>query len=1094
MANKLNCAMDEISTTEMDCPKAKIGTVIGKNGSMIKQIQEICQVYMEYDRPTGKVIITGSEASIERAVKEIKQLIEVKEEEIALEQGLADFLTSKYIHVVQELRDKYIGASIDVHRNGGKLCIRANPEDMTEIKGKIFGLDIVSKEYRFAGKEIYILVGKKGATIDGLCSEYLISIEVGETNINNTAAVFTGHLDKVEAAWVKVQELINDSKEVIEVVSITPILKNLLLAQGGHHIKAIQTKLIESVPDGNCFLSINKDRIVKDNPELLIKVKQSLVSEARKFACDSLKDLDKLVVKCSVDPYAIPRIIGKGGETIRKLTQGKTVFVEVDNFSNEVCYGATSVEALNDFRKEISEVIDSNSIVRIKCDPVVLKLQYEFIRSEIKNNMDGCWLDTDHDDSCYIVRGKKQDIEKVRALIEEFTLRNKCGKVLITDEDRKALLAGGRKSKIVQFSEEMGVKLLIDRAAFCLVLSGPQDKVEEATKKLNRYLNGGDGYSVAKISLNEQVVGKIIGKGGRTRQQLEQKYDGVTISISGSHIVTIRGQSEAVADCRVEIEKMIASARVTHIITVTEEQISSLKKKEYTKKIYQEMPVNLTTTEDKVVLKGTLYDVRDAVALLNEMLTGEYITSIELDASQFSKVRNTARDPSHFERMEATCGAKVELDLSVGSIMISGKRSNVKRTKDQVYAFLDFILPNEMEWLKITKPLYMSIGQASTLAKISAEANGVAMHLDRDLGLIVIRSIDEKKLKKATELMKQKIEGAKQLAHVYQLDASDSWILAVVIGRKGSNISVLRSKYPTCKIDISKESRTITVVGESQEIVQEVRVDVNAAIETARKENVFFLIPKTCIQHFMGKDRSHLKELTAKYGADIQRLRKGHYNFKISGEESEVKSTKEAIDAWLGLREKANLEPTLISEREQDVAAISGQKGIFAPSIEKDYKCKIDVNQKTLIVTVRGQHEEQQDDDVCEMKEPIEEYGDDDVARQSLVKEQKENVELAASIDDTVTTGTITTTIDDIETTDTFTNGSQNSSRRENCELDATPIKLEEGHQKTQFPTKSVGVDCKSSKNVEGKKEIDASVTEGTEAGKSLFAMLMSHD
>jgi len=983
------------------------------------------------------------------------------------------------------LRDKYTGAFIDVHRNGGKLIIRANPEDIAEIKGKIFGLDIVSKEHQFVGKEISILLGKKGATIDELCSEHLISIEVGEANVNNTAAVFTGNLDMVEAAWIKVQELINDSREVIEVVSITPIIKNLLLAQGGHHIKTFQTKVVESIPDGNCFLSINKDRIAKDNPELLIKVKQSLVSEARKFICDALKDLDKLVVKCSVDPYAIPRIIGKGGERIRRLTRGKAVFVEVDNFSNEVCYGATSVEALNDLRKEMDEVIDSNSIIRIKSDPVVLKRQYELIRSEIKNNMDGCWLDIDNDDSCYIVRGKKQDIEKVRALIEECILSNKFGLVPITDEDRKALLAGGRKSKIVQFSEEMGVKLQIDRAAFFLVLCGPEDKVEEATKKLNRYLNGGDGYSVAKISLNDQVVGKIIGKGGRTRRQLEQKYDGVTINISGSHVVTIRGQSEAVADCRVEIEKMIASARVTQSISVTEEQISSLKKKEYSKKICQEMPVNLTTTEDKVVLKGALYDVRDAIALLNEMLTGEYITSIELDASQFSKVRNITRDPSHFERMETTCGAKIELDSSVASIMISGKRSNVKRTKEQVYGFLDFILPYEQERLKITTPLQMSIGQASTLAKISAEADGVAMHLDRDLSLIVITSIDEEKLKKATKLMKEKIEEAKQLAHVFELDPSDSWILAVIIGRKGSNISVLRSKYPTCKIDISKESRTITVVGESQDIVQEVRMDVNAAIETARKENIFVFIPKTCIQHFIGQARSHVKELTAKYGANIQRVKKNHYNFKISGEESEVKNTKEAIDAWLRLREKANSVPTLILEREQEIAEISGQKRIVAPSIEEDYKCKIDVNQKTLIVTVRGQHEEQPEDDVCEMNEPKEEYDDNDVdvACQSLAKEQKENIELV-------------TTIDDIETTDPIANGSQNLSRREDSELDATPTKLEEGHKKIQFPTKSLGIYCKSSKNVNGnkKKKVDASVNEGTDAGKSLFAMLMAHD
>lgn len=1097
LANKLDCGTHEISTKEMHCPKARLGMVIGKNGSMVKQIQDTCKVSIEVNKGTEKITITGTDVSIERAMKEIERIIRIEEEAITLETTLLNYLTAKYVHVIQQLRDEYPDASLSLSRIGGKLLIRGNPEELADIKAKVFGEEIMSKERNLAGREFNVLLGKKGATIDRLCSEHSISIEIVKINDSNTTAVFTGPSNMVEAALSKVEELINNNREVVEVISISPLIKNILLAESGRHIKDIQAKVVEAVPEGNCYISINNDRIAKDHPELLVKAKKSMVSEALQFTRDVMKDFDELVVKCSVDPYAIPRIIGKGGETIKKLTGGKPAFVEVDRVSGELSYGATSVEVLDDLRKQVEEVIDNNSVLRIKSYAAILVRQFrELNRSGLKNQLNGiCWLDIDEDESCYIIRGKKQDLEKGKAVIEKFIVNNQFGEVQITDEDREALLSGGRKSKIVQFTEEMGVKLQIDRIKFCVIVCGPLEKVDETIQKLNQYLNGGNGHSVAKLCVTEQVVGIVIGKGGKTRQQLEQKHDGVAINISKSHVVTIRGPSQAVADCRVEIGKMVASARVTQSISITDEQKASLEKKEYAKKLYQQMPVHVTTTDDKVVVRGTFHDVRDAMSLLNEMLTGEYKISIELDASQFSKVRNTVRDPTHFERIESACEAKVELDLTDGSVSISGKRSNVKRAKDQVYGLLDFILPNELNRLKITKPLCMSVGQASALAQISAEAGGVSVYLDRDLSLIVIRSINEEKVKKATELINEKIKEAERLAYVFEVSASDSWILPIIIGKKGSNVIGLRSKHPGCKIDISKEFRTITVIGETEEIVQEVREAVLTAIETARSENMFVLIPNTYVSPFLGRAGSHVKELTAKYEVEIQRVKKGEFNFKISGEVSKVKAAKEAIDTWLVMRENSNARLTFSLEREQDIAAIIGQKGIVARSIEEDFKCKIDVDKKTLVVTVKGQSEEQREAAMNKMKELVEKYRDEATARQALAKEQRENIELVATKDNA-------TAMEPVPA------GSQNLPKTKNIDLDALKVEEEdkksqippkEEDKKSQFPSKPVGVAADPSKNGNGKKKkkkkkVDASLTEGTEAGKSLFAMLMSQD
>jgi len=1077
LANKLDCCTTELSTKEMNCPQNRVGMVIGKNGSMIKQIQDACKVSMDVNKTTDKITITGNSASIQRAVKEIECIIQMKEEEIVIEKSLLNYLTAKYVNVIQLLREEYSGAFVDVSRAEGKLLIRGSPEQLKVIKGKIYGLDITSKERQLAGREYAVILGKKGVTIDRLCSEHLVSIEVVKVNNCFTSAIFTGPPSMVEAVLNDVEELMYDNREVVEVISINIITKNILLAEGGRYMKAIQERLVQSIPDGNCYLSVNKDFVAKDHPELLVKAKQTMISEALQFARGIIQEFDELVVKLTVDPYVIPRIIGKGGETIRKMTSGKSVFVEVDRISGEICYGATTVELLDDVRIEIDEVIDNNSVLRIKSDPAILKRQYrELGRAGIKNELNGIvWLDIDEDDSCYIVRGKKQDLDKGKAVIEDYIVNNQVGEVPITDEDREALLVGGKTSKIVQFSEEFDVKLQIDRGKFCVIVRGRQDNLEEAVKKLNHYLNGGDGHSVAKLSVTEQVVGIIIGKGGKTRQQLEQKHDGVLINISKAHVVTIRGPDQAVADCRVEIGKMVASARVIQSIYISDKQKESLEKKNYIKIIGLQIPVTLSIVDDKVVVKGTFHDVRDAVSLLNEMLTGEYKTSIELDASQFIKVRNTARDQLHFERMETACDAKVELDLTAGSISVSGKRSNVKRAKDQVYGFLEFILSNQINRIKITKPLFMSVGQASALAEISAQAGGVSVYLDRDLSLIVLRSTDGEKVKIATELIKQKIELAERLAYVFEFSTSDSWILPVIIGKHGSKVSLLRAKYQGCKIDISKESRTITIVGESEDIVKEVREAVLAAIETAHSENIFISIPDSYMPQFIGRGGTHVKQLSAKYDVEIQKMKRGQFNFKISGDALKVKTAKEATNLWLVTQERANATITLSLEKERDVAVIIGSKGAVARSIEADYKCSINVDKKTLIVAVKGGSEEQREAAVTKMKELVSKDRMETISRQVLAaKVEKDNIEFEAVKDESKLVG-------------------QSS---KNDDFDA--LKADEDEKKTlsnQFPNKPVGIaKILKSGNGKKKKKINASVNEGTEAGKSLFAMLMSQD
>ena len=993
LAKKLECGADELVEKKMACPRTKLGMVIGKNGSKIKQIQTILKVSIHVE--AEDITIIGNEAAIERATREIDNIIRSQEEEIELEKLLIEYLTSKYVHVLRNLQEEYSNSYVDVQRSNGKLVVQGSPEDIAEIKGKVLGLSIVSRKKILEKREANTIVGKKGSTIERLCTEHAIPIEISKESDTESNAVFVGPLETIEAALTDVEKLLGDNRDVEKSVSLTVLKKDILLAEGGRHIKAIQGKLVESIPEGNCFLTVNQS--VKDHPQAVVRAKQLHVTDALQFVVDALKELDNNIIKLKIDPFATPRIIGKGGETIKKITGGKPFFLEVDKITGELSFGATTAEGLEELKKKIDEIIAINSVIRVDADSTMLRRQYrELSRSKMKNDLKGiCWFDIDMDNSCFIVRGKKEDLDKTKPLLEQFVSNNQFAEVPITDEDRDALLSGGKSSKIAKLSEEMGVNLHVDRETFCLIVRGTKEKVDEAAKKIGRFLNGGDGYGVMKFTLSEQVVGVVIGRGGKTRQQLEQKHHGVTINISKAHVVTIRGPSEAVSSCRVEIAKLVASARVSQSITISDEEKTSLEKKEYTKKIFQQIPVNLTTSNNKIVVKGTFHDVRDAVSLLNEMLTGEYKTYIELDAPQFSKVRNAVRDPAHFNRIRSASGATLELDLTAGSIAVSGKRSNVKRAKDQIYAFLDFLLPNELARLKITKPLFVSVGKASVLAELSAQAGGVAVYLDRDLGLVVIRSSDVDKVATAATLVKKKIKDAERLAYVIELGVSDSWIIPVIIGKKGEKVSILRKKYSGCKIDISKESRTISIVGESEESVQGVRNAFNAAIEKARSENIFVSIQNNDVPYFLGKGGSHVKELSAKYGVNIQNVKKGSDSgiYRISGDTENVKTAKEAVQEWLHLRQEATAILEMPLERKQDISVIIGAKGVVARSIEEDYKCRIDVDKQSLIVKIRGPSQELREAALAKVTELVETRRKERIASELAAKEGNDSID-----------------------------------------------------------------------------------------------------
>jgi len=970
LANKLGCTTQDIIEETMECPSDKVGMVIGKGGSTMKRIMEETKVTLDVDKTTNVISISGSAEGIANAKKAIEKITLSLEIEFVASKDVVSYLTTKHVTLIQQLRDDHEELYVDVDRSSGRVSIRGMPDPVMKVRSLIETMKMERRDMVMTRRETLILVGRKGATIDRLTKAHMVAIDVGKIDKTSDSvnASIIGPEANVQEAADEISSLLHDNKEVIETIPVSVMMKRILITDAAKHLREIQDG-INAELDGedetgndngntnsksNVYLTFDKDQRDSTHPELTVKAKQHQVMIAVELAEKGIETKKSLIVNRPISTDVIPYIIGKKGENIKKITKDSKAYLEVERDQGCISVGATTAEERDAALAKLDDVIRQNQILKIDGDANMADEQFrEMIRSkQIEEFRKESQLDFVDETSQFVLRGTDESNQRAHDLIQEFLKNNYVRQLELTDEDVEALQTGGKgSSNIKKIQTEHAVQLNIIRSKSLIVVKGLKDNVEAAVTAIEQFLNGGEGYSVSKISVSEQVVGIVIGKGGKTRVGLEEKYEGVSINISKTHRISIRGPDEQVAACRVEILRLIASARVTQTIKVAEEQKVTLEKNGVVRRIMRSIPVLVKINEESAEIRGNFHDVRDAMSLFKEQLSGVYTSSIELDPSQFAKLRNTCRDPAHIARMEADSKAKIYLDVSAGTLVVSGKRTNVRNAKSLLFGFLDFVIPNELLTIKLPKSLHASVGKATELTDVSANASGCTVYFDRDISSVIIVSPDPEKVKAAEKLVQQKMKDGEKLAFMIELDRSELWMISIILGKDGGRIKAMQ-KDTNCIIDVSKETRTVIVTGKAEEDTAKARQALDDLIDTARKTNVFFSMPEAAMPKFVGKGGANVKQMAATIGADIQRTRKGN-QFKITGTEEKVKAAKNAVDAWLAKWQESSGTLELNIEK-NSIPTVLGNKGETIRSLENEFSVRIDVDRTKLLVTIRN--------------------------------------------------------------------------------------------------------------------------------------------
>eukprot|EP00566_Odontella_aurita_P003877 CAMPEP_0113591436 /NCGR_PEP_ID=MMETSP0015_2-20120614/37269_1 /TAXON_ID=2838 /ORGANISM="Odontella" /LENGTH=1296 /DNA_ID=CAMNT_0000497819 /DNA_START=165 /DNA_END=4055 /DNA_ORIENTATION=- /assembly_acc=CAM_ASM_000160 len=1003
LARRLGCTVAELQTRVIDCPEEKLGSVIGKNGATIKQIEQRTGVLVDVDKIGLKIHLQGSESALKAAAQEVEKITLAVSDDVIISDATMSFLLTKRLGAFAKLQQDHSNVYFDLTKDTHTMTLRGMPNDVVGARNDLECLSVVSRAKEVSQKEAGLIVGKGGITINKLSETHSVVLNVTNNKNGEKATVeIVGTEANVDTAYADVEDIIFQNEELEETVVVRNMQRNKLLSNSASVIKQIQAEVNSEISGGGgCLLVFEKRSQSRDGAnepsKLLIKTSRANMLKAKGIVQKHIDAYEADIVRVDVRPDIVPAVLGKGGATINSLRkEGAGAEIDIDKTTGVCFIQSEDTETRALVKAAIEKIITENQIkkVEVKKSMIGLLLGGESgkeMREKISEI--GANLSVDSSDRYMVLRGTVDQVNESATILQEFIDCNYTEERVILPDDQGVLFHGGSESLLKKVEIDHDVRASVRKTTNLLVVRGRKESVDAALVEVRRFLEGDDTFAVCKLKVQDGLIGVVIGKGGANISKLEEENEGVLIQASGdTSILSIRGPVVTVEKCRSQVISQLATARVTENVAIMLDQYESLSASDYLRKLSNSTGTQVNLSENMVKIRGTSANVKDANALLLEHLTGTYKQSVELEQSQLTRVGAAAKDPSHFERIQNATQTEVSLDYDMSSILISGKRGNVKKAKTFVMGFLDFLLPSEFDKVKVAKPLMKAMSDPAELAKIAADS-GASVCLDRDLSSVLVRSSRPEMVEKAAGMVRARLMECEKLNFVQRVDHSDLWLFPIIIGKGGGTVQQIQQESG-CSIDISKEELTIAISGSSENDVNKGKDALFSLIDKARKECVFVDLPESAMPAFIGKSGSHIKQLSAEHDVAIERLRKEPTRIQIKGDELSAKSAQEAVLAWVSEWEDKNIGVTVDVE-DAVIPSILGKGGSTISSITGDHGVKIDINRKALTLTIRGGSHTERDEALNKIRCIISEHA----AKKAELEEaqRKATAEIAAT-------------------------------------------------------------------------------------------------
>lgn len=318
------------------------------------------------------------------------------------------------ITAFQKFREKHSDVQIDASRDKGTVALRGLPDPLARAKSDLVEYDasLVSETRVLIGRQdSAIIVGKSGSTINRLVEKYQVTIDVSETGDDVFTVTVSGPND-VSKAMQEIDTILEDNKGISEEITVDSIVRNTLLTNTGAPIKALQKKVNGAVKEIGGGIQLSFAKGSSKSNVLVIKGRRAAVIIAKEMVTDMITKIEESLVSMNVDPFIVPKIIGKGGETIKKLKNGKVVNIEVDKATGRIVIQSQDEDEVKRVEEEVKAIVAKNQIVRIKLSASSAKpLFRELVRSNKRDEINkAVWMGLDDEAATIILRGTREKV------------------------------------------------------------------------------------------------------------------------------------------------------------------------------------------------------------------------------------------------------------------------------------------------------------------------------------------------------------------------------------------------------------------------------------------------------------------------------------------------------------------------------------------------------------------------------------------------------------------------------------------------------------------------------------------------------------
>ncbi|GMH84495.1 hypothetical protein TL16_g09943 [Triparma laevis f. inornata] len=954
LAESLSCPFSSLKTISIPCSSQFLSKIIGKSGSSIKKIEKSCSVRCDVKSESETIDVIGSDDAVELARCMIENVTLSETRSIPLSSNITGWiLDAPRAELLKEMRTW--GVDVRIERSSDSLEIKGRSDSLDFFVEKFNNLKLLTETLTLDGSSQGILIGKSGSMIKKLTKENNVRIDISKSSEIDNVEI-TGEKDAVDKCKSEIEVLVVEMEVVTEIDDLPLYLRNQLMKNSGEVIKNIgkvsecYSKLLgSSKPDAND--SRIEYRGLRRQVE---KFKKMVEEEAEKYR------ESEVVVLVSAD--ALPAVVGKKGEVVKKLRKEMGVSVEIDFDSGEVKVQSFDVEKREKAVKAIEEIKKVNHVNILKIGPVVLPLLLgppgKEARSKVIDEI-GVKLVVVQESRDIKLIGERSKVEEAEKVVGEFLEENFVEVFEVAREDIGVLVSGKDSSIQKKLSSLHSVEIFLRRDANTLSIRGKKTNVTSCLADLKKEIFGSDDIAVSDLKVGESK-GVIIGKGGAQIKLLESTH-GVRIQmLDATNCIRVRGAPTNVGAAITAVTLLIANQKLTVNLPVTEKTLKnlghkgSLTKMILSKNVTPSLKTDQETSEKQLRLRGYPEDIEEVKRLLAESENKPIKVTLTMDVDQLRKIGG--EDMPHWKRIKERCGVSLKVEKGEdGGLFMEGKRKGVEDALRQAYGYFGFCLSEEFGTVEVGGGALGRCFSPGDLVLMGTES-GVKIVKDYTTSQLLLfcnssdpeKGSNETRLAAARKLIDSKISYWSKMNYVMKVER---WVLPVLVGKKGATINGIRDEAGV-EIDVDQSTSTVTIkvsseaegeAGSGQERINKAKLIIEKLIEENKIYSETLELPDSSKGTFIGKGGANIKSIQEGLKDVTFDLTDNGTKVVIKGSEESVILGRSRVEEWIETFEEKNAN---LSMRVISVGMLVGPKGETIRGLETENNVKINVAQR----------------------------------------------------------------------------------------------------------------------------------------------------